>query len=223
MGAADGGTLFLDEIGELPLELQVKLLRLLQQGEYRPIGSTQTLKADVRIIAATHRDLPQEVAAGRFREDLYYRLDVLTLEVPPLRERPDDIPPLVRHFLTKATEKMGPMAATSVSQEAMDELQAHDWPGNVRELQNTIMRAALLVQGDCIHTRDLPLGAPPSSGPVASLPDAGLNLRAEIEEYERSLISQALSRTRGNKSKAAQLLGLNRTTLVEMVKRRKIA
>jgi transcriptional regulator with PAS, ATPase and Fis domain len=224
VGAAEGGTLFLDEIGELPLELQVKLLRLLQQNEYRPVGGNQTIQANVRIIAATHRDLREEVAAGRFREDLYYRLDVVSLEVPALRERPEDIEPLAQHFLTKAGMKMGKMAATGISDGAMAALEGHDWPGNVRELENAIMRSALLFTGDsCINVCDLPLGADPSSGPAAALPDAGLNLRAEIEEYERSLISQALDRTKGNKSKAAQLLGLNRTTLVEMVKRRKIA
>jgi sigma-54 specific flagellar transcriptional regulator A len=222
---AEGGTLFLDEIGELPLMLQAKLLRLLQQREYTPVGDNRTLRCDVRIVAATNRDLREEVAAGRFREDLYYRLNVIHLHLPPLRDRLDDVEVLTRHFFRMAVEMSGRHDMQSISDEAMEALLAHDWPGNVRELENLVQRAVLLSPGNIIERSDLPVSLGDDRLPAAmvqKLPDDGIDLRAAIDEYESNLIRQALERTAWNKNRAAQLLGLNRTTLVEMVKRKGI-
>ncbi|MBI5537737.1 MAG: sigma-54-dependent Fis family transcriptional regulator [Deltaproteobacteria bacterium] len=225
VAAAKGGTLFLDEIGELPLALQVKLLRLLQQHEYSPVGDTRTMAADVRIVAATNKDLESEVAAGMFREDLYYRLNVIHLRVPSLRNRTDDIPALVDHFLVQACKRVG-RSALRVSRAAMELLASWSWPGNVRELENTIERSAILCQGETIEPGDLPsrirgLSAEQRFG--TKLPDAGLDLRAAVESFENELIRQALDRTSWNKNRAARLLGLNRTTLVEMLKRKRLS
>jgi sigma-54 specific flagellar transcriptional regulator A len=223
---AEGGTLFLDEIGELPLALQAKLLRLLQQREYTPVGDNRTLRCDVRIVAATNRDLAREVAEGRFREDLYYRLNVIHLHLPPLRERMEDLDALVPHFFQSALEMAGRDDLVGCDEDAMDALRAHDWPGNVRELENTVQRAVLLAPGPWVRRSDLPvvLGERRSSAAlVHRLPSDGINLRDAVEEYESNLIKQALERTSWNKNRAAQLLGLNRTTLVEMVKRKNLA
>ncbi|MFO0565961.1 MAG: sigma-54 dependent transcriptional regulator [Polyangiaceae bacterium] len=223
---AQGGTLFLDEIGELPLSLQVKLLRVLQTREYSPVGDNRTLKADVRIIAATNINLEDAARSGTFREDLYYRLNVIHVNVPPLRERMDDIPLLVQHFLKRAGEKTGRCRIRSVSRAAAALLSQYNWPGNVRELENTIERAVLLCSSDTIEPKDLPsrvcgLGQEKRISP--RLPDTGTDLRAAVENFENQLIRQALERTNWNKKQAAQLLGLNRTTLVEMLKRKRIA
>jgi transcriptional regulator with PAS, ATPase and Fis domain len=222
---AQGGTLFLDEIGELPLSLQVKLLRILQSHEYSPVGDTRTMKADVRIVAATNIDLEQAVAAGAFREDLYYRLNVIHLTVPALRERREDIPLLVHHFMAKARAKTG-RPVNEVSRAAAELLATYDWPGNVRELENTIERAILLSPSDRIQPSDLPTrvrGLGSERRVVAKLPDAGIDLRAAVESFENDLIRQALDRTGWNKNQAANLLGLNRTTLVEMLKRKRLS
>jgi transcriptional regulator with PAS, ATPase and Fis domain len=222
---AQGGTLFLDEIGELPLSLQVKLLRILQTHEYSPVGDTRTMKADVRIVAATNVDLEQAVAAGTFREDLYYRLNVIHLTVPALRERREDIPLLVHHFMAKARAKTG-RPVNEVSRAAAELLATYDWPGNVRELENTIERALLLCPSDRIQPSDLPTRVRGLGGErrvVAKLPDAGIDLRAAVESFENDLIRQALDRTGWNKNQAANLLGLNRTTLVEMLKRKRLS
>jgi transcriptional regulator with PAS, ATPase and Fis domain len=224
LAMAQGGTLFLDEIGELPLSLQVKLLRVLQAHEYSPVGDTRTLKADVRIVAATNIDLEQAVLGGTFREDLYYRLNVIHLTVPPLRDRVEDVPMLVHHFLGKARQKTGRMVS-EISRAAAELLITYDWPGNVRELENTIERALLLCHGDRIEPSDLParvrgLGA--ERRVAAKLPDSGIDLRAAVESFENDLIRQALDRTGWNKNRAANLLGLNRTTLVEMLKRKRL-
>jgi DNA-binding NtrC family response regulator len=222
---AQGGTLFLDEIGELPLSLQVKLLRVLQTHEYSPVGDTRTMKADVRIVAATNIDLEQAVASGAFREDLYYRLNVIHLTVPALRERREDIPLLVHHFLAKARAKTG-RPVTEVSRAAAELLATYDWPGNVRELENTIERAMLLCPSDRVQPSDLPTrvrGLGSERRVVAKLPDAGIDLRAAVESFENDLIRQALDRTGWNKNQAANLLGLNRTTLVEMLKRKRLS
>jgi transcriptional regulator with PAS, ATPase and Fis domain len=221
---AQGGTLFLDEIGELPLSLQVKLLRILQTHEYSPVGDTRTMKADVRIVAATNIDLEQAVASGAFREDLYYRLNVIHLTVPALRERREDIPLLVQHFMAKARAKTG-RPVNEVSRAAAELLATYDWPGNVRELENTIERAMLLCPSDRIQPNDLPTrvrGLGSERRVVAKLPDAGIDLRAAVESFENDLIRQALDRTGWNKNQAANLLGLNRTTLVEMLKRKRL-
>jgi transcriptional regulator with PAS, ATPase and Fis domain len=222
---AEGGTLFLDEIGEMPMSLQVKLLRVLQAREYSPVGDNRTLKADVRIVAATNVNLENAVQAGSFREDLYYRLNVIHLTVPALRERPEDVPLLVQHFLKKAKERVGRTTIGGVSRAAAQILADYQWPGNVRELENTVERAVLLCQGALIEPKDLPqrlcgLGVEKRMSP--RLPDLGLDLRNAVESFENQLIRQALERTKWNKKQAASLLGLNRTTLVEMLKRKRI-
>ena len=222
---AEGGTLFLDEIGEMPLSLQVKLLRVLQAREYSPVGDNRTLKADVRIVAATNVNLENAVQAGTFREDLYYRLNVIHLTVPALRERPEDVPLLAQHFLKKAKERVGRTTIEGVSRAAAQILADYQWPGNVRELENTVERAVLLCQGPLIEPKDLPqrlcgLGVEKRMSP--RLPDLGLDLRNAVESFENQLIRQALERTKWNKKQAASLLGLNRTTLVEMLKRKRI-
>ncbi len=223
---AEGGTLFLDEIGELPLKLQAKLLRLLQQREYSPVGDNRVIKCDIRIVAATNRNLSDEVTKGNFREDLYYRLNVIHLNLPPLRERPEDIKPLVEHFYHESLIMAGRDDLEGFSADAVEALAAYEWPGNVRELENVIQRAVLLAPGPAITRMDIPAemgcAAPPDSSLVRDLPEAGINLRNVVDEYESNLIRQALDRTKWNKNRAAQLLGLNRTTLVEMVKRKKL-
>jgi sigma-54 specific flagellar transcriptional regulator A len=229
VAAAEGGTLFLDEIGEMPLALQVKLLRLLQQREYSPVGESRTFRCDVRIVAATNRDLEAEVRAGRFREDLYYRLNVIHLHLPALRERREDIRSLVNHFFRGLKNDLGRDDLVGFSDEALALFEQHDWPGNIRELENAVERTVLLAAGPEIGAHDIPsnirTGHRAGSEPTASaeLPEMGIDLREAVEEYENRLIRQALARTGGNKNRAAQLLGLNRTTLVEMVKRKKIA
>jgi DNA-binding NtrC family response regulator len=229
VAAAEGGTLFLDEVGELPLQVQVKLLRLLQQREYSIVGDSRVVKCDVRIVAATNRDLEAEVKARRFREDLFYRLNVIHIELPSLRNRPEDIEPLAKHFLSSSVARTGRVDVFGFAPEALELLRAHAWPGNVRSLENTVERAVLLTVGPLVTAEDLPermrqLPTPtPSALPAAAsgpLPEAGIDLRAVVESYENDLIAQALERTGRNKNRAAQLLGLNRTTLVEMLKRK---
>jgi len=227
VAAAEGGTLFLDEVGELPLALQVKLLRLLQQREYSPVGDDRTLKTDIRVVAATNRDLEAEVRAGRFREDLFYRLNVIHVQLPALRERPEDIELLARHFLTVHAERSGRAELVGFTNAATEALMGFDWPGNVRALENAIERAVLLAAGPLIDVADLPTRVQESEGGADAapqpLPDAGIDLRAAVEAFESNLIKQALERTGGNKNRAAQLLRVNRTTLVEMVKRKRLA
>jgi transcriptional regulator with GAF, ATPase, and Fis domain len=222
---AEGGTLFLDEVGEIPLSLQVKLLRILQIREYSPVGDTRTMKADVRIVAATNVDLEKAVAEGKFREDLYYRLNVIHVHVPPLRERTTDIALLAAHFFATARERMGRQDLTGFSQAALKLVIDYPWPGNVRELENTVERAVLLARGPQVEPKDLPskvcgLASEPR-GPQ-KLPQGGIDLRAAVDAFENNLIRQALERTSWNKNRAAALLGLNRTTLVEMLKRKRI-
>ncbi len=226
IGLADKGTLFLDEIGEMPLSLQVKLLRVLQAHEYSPVGDTRTLKADVRVVAATNIDLEDAVNKGTFRQDLYYRLNVIHLQVPPLRRRASDIPTLVAHFMDRAAHKTG-RASRPLAAATRQLLASYDWPGNVRELENTIERALLLCNGERIEPKDLPaklrgLGDSPQSSASPQLPELGLDLRQAVESFENELIKQALDRTGWNKNRAATLLRLNRTTLVEMLKRKRI-
>jgi DNA-binding NtrC family response regulator len=230
VAAAEGGTLFLDEVGELPLQVQVKLLRLLQQREYTMVGDSRVHKSDIRIVAATNRDLEAEVAQRRFREDLFYRLNVVHVELPSLRERADDIELLALHFVRAAAARCG-RPVTGFTPEALSALRAYPWPGNVRSLENTIERAVLFAHGTLVSAEDLPekvrqqpsrtAGRADGASPGA-LPDSGIDLRSVVEQYENQLISAALTRTNGNKNRAAQLLGLNRTTLVEMLKRKGI-
>ena len=328
VASAEGGTLFLDEVGELPMSAQVKLLRLLQQREYTPVGDSRAVKCDVRIVAATNRDLKLEVAAGRFREDLYYRLNVIQLTLPPLRERGTDVRVLASHFYRRCVQASGRLDLRGFSEAALAAVQAHSWPGNVRALENSIERGVLLARGPFIEAEDIieagtgviietaavtvtrpdprrepeilpptqpqqrpnplqhaqqhvqqnapqqpisvsvklthrgdatALPPPPKAArfdsasaarfdsaprpesiamaavvPFAAgyerrasnpafprvLPEQGFNLFSAVESYQNNLIRQALARTGGNKNKAAQLLGLNRTTLVEMIRRR---
>jgi transcriptional regulator with PAS, ATPase and Fis domain len=226
IGQAQGGTLFLDEIGELPLALQVKLLRVLQSREYSPVGDTRLLRADVRIVAATNIDLEQAAKSGTFREDLYYRLNVIHVSVPPLRERAGDVPILAEHFFKLALQRTARLNIRGIAESTIRLLEQYNWPGNVRELENTIERAVLLARGEQIQPRDLPArvcGLPSERRPGTSkLPDSGIDLRTAVESFENNLIRQALERTRWNKNQAARLLGLNRTTLVEMLKRKRI-
>jgi len=207
---ADKGTLFLDEIGDVPPATQVKLLRVLQEREFERLGGTKTVKVDVRLIAATNRDLREALEQGTFREDLYYRLNVVPIEIAPLRERKEDIPDLVQLFVARFAAESG-REFSGVSPRAMQMLTAHYWPGNVRELQNVMERACALAKGPVLDADDIHLevrAAKPSSGDIPFLPE-GLTL----EEYENDLVRQALHRAHGNKSQAARLLGLTRNAL----------
>ena len=299
---AEGGTLFLDEVGDLPLAAQVKLLRVLQQREYTPVGDSRAVKCDVRVVAATHRDLKAEVAAGRFREDLYYRLNVIQLTLPALRDRGTDVRVLAMHFYRGFVAVSGRSDLRGFSAGAMSAIETHSWPGNVRALENAIERGVLLARGPLVEAEDIleagtvietasplarrdprreselmraveveirssaharslldarnsaeatalppppkaarfdssvsrpqaismpavvPFGTPERRGSNPAfprvLPDQGFDLFSAAEQYQNNLIRQALARTGGNKNKAAQLLGLNRTTLVEIIRRR---
>jgi transcriptional regulator with PAS, ATPase and Fis domain len=208
--AADGGTLFLDEIGEMSAGMQTKLLRVLEDGEVRPLGSERVHHVDVRIIAATHRDLDRMVSQGTFREDLYYRLNVVTVAIPSLRERPSDIPLLVQHLL----EKHETGRKIRVTPRAMAALCRSPWPGNVRQLENEVRRALLLCDGvaDLEHL-SLPTGEPLPTAAV------GLEIKARVDQLETDLVRQALERTAGNQTQAAKLLGISRYGLHKMMKR----
>jgi two-component system response regulator AtoC len=216
---ASGGTLFLDEIGELPLALQVKLLRVLQEEEVRRLGDTQDIKVDVRVVAATARDLTAEVARGAFREDLFYRLNVLHLELPPLRARREDIPLLVAHFLERMNARMG-LAIEGVSPEAMRRLMEHDWPGNVRELENTVERAMVLTDTPQIGVEALTdrIGQHRSPPPVASATDGDLSIKRASRRAEEELIRRALAKTAGNRTRAAELLEISHRALLYKIK-----
>ncbi|MCC7035481.1 MAG: sigma-54-dependent Fis family transcriptional regulator [Acidobacteria bacterium] len=220
---ADKGTLFLDEVGNMPTALQMKLLRVLQEREFERIGDPRTVKVDVRVVAATNADLPRMVKEGSFREDLFYRLNVVHVELPPLRERPEDIPLLVARFIGKLQPPVEGREAVVVSQDAMRRLMAYEWPGNVRQLENVIERALALGGGRRrIEVDDLPADLRGELTPtmaVTHLAEAGVDLPRLIADIERRLIGQALARTDGNRGAAARLLGLKRTTLVEKLKR----
>lgn len=224
--AAEGGTLFLDEVGELPLSLQVKLLRVLQYKEYSPVGDGRVLTANIRVVAATNVDLEAAVRDGKFREDLFYRLNVIHVRTPELKERDGDVGMLLDHFFDLARDRLGRTDLIGFSAEARDVLESYDWPGNVRELENTLERAVLLSGGPNIDVADLPervLGRGGVARPTqTALPDLGIDLRRAVESFENQLIQQALDRTGWNKKQAATLLGINRTTLVEMLKRKRL-
>ncbi|MGH7298371.1 MAG: sigma 54-interacting transcriptional regulator, partial [Polyangiaceae bacterium] len=206
----------LDEIGEMSLAMQAKLLRVLQDGEVRAVGGERSRKVDVRVIGATHRDLEAMVAAGTFREDLLYRLNVITLRVPPLRERPEDVPLLVQHFVAKHAP---PGKAPKVTRAALARLAAFPWPGNVRQLENEVRRALVLSDG-AIDVAELSADVV-RGGPGASR-GAGLDMRSRVDALEVELVTEALRKTRGNQTRAAQLLGLSRFGLQKMMKRLKI-
>ena len=231
---AEGGTVFLDEIGDMSPLLQVKLLRVLQEHQFERIGGTKTISADIRTIAATHQDLAKCVQEGRFREDLYYRLNVIPIYVPPLRERRSDIKLLCQHFLNRLSQQKG-LGEKRLHPEVEDRLMRYHWPGNVRELENLLERMVILAEGDVILPEDLPIrfddptSKPPATAPgegvlhTVEVPEGGLDLKATMEEIESKFILDALERTGWVKNQAAALLGLNRTTLVEKIKKKKLA
>jgi DNA-binding NtrC family response regulator len=221
---AHKGTLFLDEVGTMSPALQAKLLRVLQEREFERVGDSHSIKIDVRIIAATHSDLSRMVAEGTFREDLFYRLNVIPVQLPPLRERREDIPLLVQHFLQKLGAEQVPPRHATMSQEALRRLMAYAWPGNVRQLENVVERALAFSHGRTqIEVGDL--GAEIQSTPAPSdelapwFPDEGMDLERYIEGLELTIIRRSLERTQGNKVQAARLLNLKRTTLIEKLKR----
>jgi DNA-binding NtrC family response regulator len=219
---ANGGTAFFDEIGELSLDLQAKLLRLLQEKEYRPVGSVERRKVDFRLIAATNRELLREVERGAFRRDLYYRLNVVTLRLPPLRDRKEDIPALAGDFLKKYGN------GHLVTRECLDAMLAYDWPGNVRELENCVQRMVAINSGPLLHTADLPsalqndMGARQAARPAmaaAAAPGSGFATPAfSLLDMERSAIVRVLEYTKGDRAMAAHLLGIGRTTLYRKLK-----
>jgi transcriptional regulator with GAF, ATPase, and Fis domain len=247
---ADGGTLFLDEIGDMKPTLQAKLLRVLQEREVEQVGGVRPMKVDVRVIAATHQNLEQLVADGQFREDLYYRLAVIPLQAPPLRDRKEDIPVLVEKFIDQFSRRKSDQP-TSIDPLAMRSLQGYAWPGNVRELENLIQRLVILHRGKCVTLKELPEkyraepipeeelpqslpveslvnqieaepAVPPVAAPDAEWSDDGLDFNSLISEFEDKLILQALNRTGGNKKEAARLLNLKRTTLIEKIKKKNL-
>jgi DNA-binding NtrC family response regulator len=232
---ADTGTLFLDEVGEIPVEMQVKLLRVLQESEFERVGGIKTIKVDVRLVTATNRDLQKEVAAGNFREDLYYRLNVVPIHLPPLRERKPDIALLVEHFVSKFNERLK-KSFTRVEDDALERLMAHPWPGNIRELENVLERTMLLSEGPSIRARDLPaelVPTPMSAGDAPQKPLEGTTsrptempkpgslkemVRQETERLERELIQRALDETGGNVTQAARKLKISRKSLQNKMK-----
>ncbi len=211
---ADHGTIFLDEIGDLSLPLQVKLLRVLQEKEFERVGSSQTLRVDVRVLAATNRNIEEAIRKGTFREDLYYRLNVVTIFLPPLRERKEDIPPLIEHFLKKFSQA-NQKKIISLSKEAKDLLMNYHYPGNIRELENLIERAVVLCGGDTITTQDLPLSLQASEGEetMRRALESRRSLPEVLEEVERHRISQALQKSGGVQTKAAEELGISERVL----------
>ena len=219
---AHEGTIFLDEIGELPLPLQIKLLRVLQEEEITPLGSTATKKVDVRVIAATAKDLAEEIKNGRFREDLYYRINVVTIYLPPLRERREDIPLLTDHFIKQFNGKLN-KNLKGISSEVMEQFMVHRWPGNVRELENVIERAILLAPGDILEMADLPPELKAAHFPSGGLTREGISSIKEASRLlEKKLIERALAKTGGNKSQAAKMLEISRPILISKIKQYKL-
>lgn len=220
---ANHGTVFLDEIGDMSSDLQVKILRVLEEGEFEKVGGNETVRVDIRVVAATHRNLEEQVAKGLFREDLFYRLCVIPLTLPPLRDRRQDAALLANHFLKNVSEKNG-YAIHGFSREALNLLSAYSWPGNVRELKNLVERLAVLKQEGGIEVYDLPgkirgpAGAP-ATDMASGIPDEGICLNSAVTEFEKTLILQSLQKAHGVKNEAAKLLNLKRTTLVEKIKR----
>lgn len=215
---ADGGTLFLDEVGELPLGLQVKLLRVLQEEVIRRLGDTKDISVDVRIVAATHRNLLAEIEAGRFREDLFYRLNVLPIHVPPLRERRDDIPLLMEHFIARNNTRLR-TDIRGLDTESRRLLYEYSWPGNVRELENTIERAMVLADGDTLLAADLPERIREARDPVQTQLSSGeLSVKKTMRVIEEALIRRALQKTKGNRTRAAELLEISHRALLYKIK-----
>lgn len=210
--AADGGTLMLDEVGEIPLHLQVKLLRAIETGEFTPVGDTSPVKVDVRIIAATNRNLADAVEVGTFRDDLFYRLNVIGIELPPLSERKEDIPLLVNHFIEKYSKQLN-RKIKGIDKETMNILMNYEWKGGIRELENVIERALILCENDTITRQDLP----PNLVQVETLPEKPAKLKEAVALFEREHLTQALKSTEGNKEKAAQILGISLSSLYRKI------
>jgi DNA-binding NtrC family response regulator len=219
IAAANGGTLFLDEISDMPPDLQTRFLRVLQEREYRPLGSTQTMKADFRAIASTNRPVAQALSENRMRSDLYYRLNTFQIEVPPLRKRKEDIPPLIAQFVRQFSQQLG-KPEPEISPDAFQKLLDYSWPGNVRELQNAIEYAVVLARQGVIGVKELPgeiqLPSALQQSELAAMPRSGVQ---SLDDVERTAILQALAECRGNKKKAAELLGIQRPTLYNKMKR----
>ncbi|NNG01888.1 MAG: sigma-54-dependent Fis family transcriptional regulator [Desulfobacteraceae bacterium] len=223
---AHQGTIFLDEIGDMSPDLQVKILRVLEEKEFEQVGGTRTIKVDIRVIAATHRNLEEQVEKGLFREDLFYRLYVIPINMPPLRKRMIDIPLLSNFFLNKFNAK-NELDISEISKEAISCMAAYGWPGNVRELQNLIERIVVLKQEGEIEMDDLPekirsVNPGTIEAPYVEITDEGMSLNTAVTEFEKALILQSLEKTRWVKNKAAKLLNLKRTTLVEKIKRHQL-
>jgi DNA-binding NtrC family response regulator len=221
--AAEGGTVFLDEIGDMPAGLQTRFLRLLQDQEFYRVGGSQPIRTDVRFVAATNKDLKEAIQQGSFRQDLFYRLNVITLTLPPLRKREDDVPALVAHFLQKHGATMGRWNLT-VSQDSLDLLRAYHWPGNVRELENVLVRAMALCPDDCIEPEYLGVTIQRKLKLEPAVPEAEkLNYHTVMDHYSRIVIEEALRRSGGNQTKAAELLGLQRTYLTRLIRQRGVS
>jgi two-component system response regulator AtoC len=215
---AEGGTLVLDEVGELPLPLQAKLLRVLQEGEIQPVGASRVERVDVRVVSCTHRDLVAEMKAGRFREDLYYRLAVVELVMPPLRERREDIPALAESFARRCAERFG-LEGVRLAPELLQRLQQQEWPGNVRELENAVTRMVALSDGGRLGVEALspaPASGAPEAPEHASVP---LSFREQVQAFESELLQRTLAECGGNQSEAARRLRLSRVTLLDKLKR----
>jgi transcriptional regulator with PAS, ATPase and Fis domain len=219
---ADGGTILLDEIGDMSSDLQVKVLKVLEEGEFEQVGGSKTIKVDVRIIAATHRDLSEEVQKGNFREDLYYRLYVIPMMLPSLRDRKSDIPYLISHFMEQSNKKNN-RNVEDITEEALGMMMSYAWPGNVRELKNMMERLVVLKVDGKLTVQDLPdelkTGCKLDPSTTIEISDEGICLNSAVTEFEKALILQSLEKTKWVKNKAAKLLHLNRTTLVEKIKR----
>ena len=222
---AHGGTIFLDEIGDMSPDLQVKVLKVLEEGEFEQVGGAKTIRVDVRVIAATHRDLPEEIKRGNFREDLFYRLYVIPIGLPALRDRKTDIPYLASYFMHASNQKSN-RQMEGISEEALQIMVCYSWPGNVRELRNVIERLVVLKGCGKILVHDLPKEVKSANGQRATqsfeISDEGICLNSAVTEFEKDLILQSLEKTKWVKNKAAKLLQLNRTTLVEKIKRHRI-
>jgi len=222
---AHNGTIFLDEIGDMSPSLQVKLLRVLQERQFERVGGAKTIEVDIRVIAATNKDLHQLMQAGLFREDLFYRLNVIPIRVPPLRERRSDIPLLVEHFLHRFN-KVRVKELLGVDREVMDLLMTYDWPGNIRELENAIERMIILTEDEILTIKDLPPRLRKTTAPVSlqniEIPDEGIDFNKVVSNFEAHILIQALEKSNWVKNRAAQLLNMNRTTLVEKLKKKNI-
>jgi DNA-binding NtrC family response regulator len=223
--AAHNGTIFLDEIGEMSPHLQAKMLRVLQEKSVTPVGGNRPIPVDVRVITATNKDLDEEISEGRFRADLFYRLNVIPIRIPPLRERRDDIPVLAAHFISRYDREKG-RSLDGIRKESLERLQRYPWPGNVRELENLIERIVVLKGSGWIETADIPERIRRAEGflktAMPMLGESGLDIRSATEDFENALIRQALHLSGGNKNRAATMLGLKRTTFVEMLKRKQL-